>query len=83
MEPNQRVIIGGVNAGTESSSNDQLPINCRHLALEAASQQWRSCSGVRRRWVLRIYLWPLRRDDRSGVLIGARGTQRSGWPVRV
>ncbi len=32
---------------------------------------WRSCSGVARGCVLRIRLWPLRRSDRSGVLIDA------------
>ncbi len=31
----------------------------------------------------RIRLWPLRRDDHSGVLIGAGGTRRSDWPARV
>ncbi len=31
----------------------------------------------------RIYLWPLRRNDHSGVLIGAGGTRRSDWPARV
>ncbi len=31
----------------------------------------------------RIRLWPLRRDDYSGVLIGAGGTRRSDWPARV
>ncbi len=31
----------------------------------------------------RIYLWPLRRDDHSGVLIGAGGTRRSDWAARV
>ncbi len=34
-------------------------------------------------YVNRIRLWPLRRDDHSGVLIGAGGTQRSDWPARV
>ncbi len=33
--------------------------------------------------VIRIRLWPNRRDDHSGVLIGAGGTRRSGWPARV
>ncbi len=33
--------------------------------------------------VNRIHLWPLRRDDHSGVLIGAGGERRSDWPVRV
>ncbi len=28
-------------------------------------------------------LVPLRRDDHSGVLIGAGGTRRSDWPARV
>ncbi len=31
----------------------------------------------------RIRLWPVRRDDYSGVLIGAGGTRRSDWPARV
>ncbi len=44
---------------------------------------WRSCSGVLRGCVNRIRLWPLRRDDHSGVLIGAGGTQRTDWPARV
>ncbi len=30
-----------------------------------------------------IRLWPLRRDDHSGVLMGAGGMRRSDWPVRV
>ncbi len=33
--------------------------------------------------VRKIRLWPLRRDDHSGVLIGAGGTRRSDWPARV
>ncbi len=33
--------------------------------------------------VNRIRLLPLRRDDHSGVLIGAGGEQRSDWPARV
>ncbi len=28
-------------------------------------------------------LLPIRRDDHSGVLIGASGTRRSDWPVRA
>ncbi len=43
----------------------------------------RSCSGVPRGCVLRISLWPLRRDEHSGVLIGPGVTLRSDWPVRV
>ncbi len=38
------------------------------------------------RWheaVSRIRLWPLRRDDRSGVLIATGGTQRSDWSACV
>ncbi len=35
------------------------------------------------RRVNRIRLWPLRRDDHSGVLIGADGERRSDWSVRV
>ncbi len=45
--------------------------------------RWRSCSGVQRGCVNRIRLWPLRRDDYSGVLIGADGERRSDWPARV
>ncbi len=33
--------------------------------------------------VRKIRLWQLRRDDHSGVLIGAGGTRRSDWPARV
>ncbi len=33
--------------------------------------------------VNRIRLWPVRRDDHSGVLIGAGGTRRSDWQARV
>ncbi len=32
--------------------------------------------------VNRIPLWPLRRDDHSGVMIGAGGVWRSDWPAR-
>ncbi len=46
-------------------------------------KRWRSCSGVSRGCVNRIQLWPLRRDDHSGVLIGAGGTRLSDWPARV
>ncbi len=42
-------------------------------------ERWRSCSGC----VNKIRLWSLRRDDRSGVLIGAGGTRRSDWLARV
>ncbi len=44
---------------------------------------WRSCSGMPRGCVYKIRLWPLRRDDHSGVLIGACGTQRSDRPASV
>ncbi len=44
---------------------------------------WHSCSVVPRDCVNRIRLWPLRRDDHSGVLIGAGGRRRSDWPARV
>ncbi len=44
---------------------------------------WRSCSGVTRGCVNRIRFRPLRRDDHSGVLIGAGGMQRSDWPAGV
>ncbi len=37
------------------------------------------CSGVTRSGVPKIHLWPLRRDDLSGVLIGADGTRRFDW----
>ncbi len=33
--------------------------------------------------VIRIRLWPLRRDDQSGALIGSGGTRRFDWPARV
>ncbi len=29
----------------------------------------------------RVRLWPLGRDDHSGVLIGAGGTRPSDWPA--
>ncbi len=45
--------------------------------------RWCSCSVVSRGCVNRIRLWPLRRDDHPGVLIGAGGTRRSDWPPRV
>ncbi len=35
------------------------------------------------RRVNRIHLWPLSRDDHSGVLIGAGGARHSDWPARV
>ncbi len=44
---------------------------------------WRSCPGVPRGYINRIRLCPLRRDDHSGILIGAGGTRRSDWPARV
>ncbi len=31
----------------------------------------------------KILLWPLKRDDHSGVLIGAGGKRCSDWPARV
>ncbi len=31
----------------------------------------------------RISLWPLRRDDHSGVLIGEGGMRIYDWPARV
>ncbi len=34
-----------------------------------------------RGYVSKIRLWPLRRDDHSGVLIGAGGARRSDWPA--
>ncbi len=46
-------------------------------------KRWRSCLGVPRGCVNRIRLWPPRRDDHSGVLIGAGGTRRSDWGARV
>ncbi len=45
--------------------------------------RWHSWSIVPGDCVNRIHLWPLRRDDHSGVLIGAGGRRRSGWPARV
>ncbi len=44
---------------------------------------WRSCSVVPRGCVNRIRIWPFRRDDHSGVLIGAGGRQCSDWPARM
>ncbi len=44
---------------------------------------WRSFSGVSRGCVNEIRLWLLRRNDHSGVLIGAGGTRRCDWPARV
>ncbi len=44
---------------------------------------WRSCSGVPRGCVNKIRLLPLKRDDHSGVLIGAGGERRSDWPAHV
>ncbi len=41
------------------------------------------CSVVPRGCVNRIRIWPLRRDDHSGILIGAGGTRRSDWPTLV
>ncbi len=43
----------------------------------------RSFSGMPRGCVNKIRLWSFRRDDHSGVLIGAGGTRRSGWPACV
>ncbi len=44
---------------------------------------WRLCSAMPGGCVTKIRLWQLRRDDHSGVLIGAGGMRRSGWPTRV
>ncbi len=44
---------------------------------------WRLCSVVPGGCVNRIRLWPPKRDDHSGVLIGDGGRRRSDWPVRV
>ncbi len=52
-------------------------------SLKNEIQRWLSCSGVVRGCVNRIRLWPLRRDDHSGVLIGAGGRQRSDWLARA
>ncbi len=43
----------------------------------------RSCSAVAHGCVNRIRFWPLRRDKRSRVLIGAGGTWCSDWPECV
>ncbi len=40
----------------------------------------RSCSGVTHGCANRSRLWPPRRDDSSGTLIGAGGTRRCDWP---
>ncbi len=45
-------------------------------SLKNEIQRWRSCSGVPRGCVYRIRLWLLKRDDHSGVLVGAGGTRR-------
>ncbi len=42
-----------------------------------------SCSIVPRGCVNRIRLWPLIRDDYSGVLISAGEARHSDWPARV
>ncbi len=39
--------------------------------------------GITHRYVSRIRLWPLRRDDSSRILIGAVGTRRSDWTESV
>ncbi len=44
---------------------------------------WRSCSGVPRGCVYSIRLWSLRRDNHSGVLIGAGGERSSDWLAYV
>ncbi len=38
---------------------------------------------VQRDCVYRIRLWALRRDEHSGVLIGAGGRHHSDWPACV
>ncbi len=43
----------------------------------------RSCSCVSRGCVNRICLWPLRRDDHSGILIGAGCDRCSDRPAHV
>ncbi len=40
-------------------------------SLQDGILRWRSCSGVPHDCVNRIRLWSLRRDDHSGILIGA------------
>ncbi len=52
-------------------------------SLKNEIQRWRPCSGMPRGCVNRIRLWPLRRGDHSGVLIGAGGRRRSDWSARV
>ncbi len=32
--------------------------------------------------LIKNHIWSLRRDERSGVLIGTGGARRSDWPVR-
>ncbi len=54
-----------------------------NYSLKNEIQRWRSFSGVLRGCVNRICHWPLRRDDHSGVLIGADGTRRSDWQARM
>ncbi len=55
----------------------------KYFRENAAFWTWHSCSGVPRGCVNRIRLWPLRRDDHSGVLIGAGGERRPDWPAHV
>ncbi len=55
----------------------------RENVLGHGTARWHSFSGVPRGCVNKIRLWSLRRDDHSGVLIGAGGTRRSDWPARV
>ncbi len=44
---------------------------------------WRLCSGVPHGCVNRICIWPPKREERSSVVTGAGGMQRSDWPERV
>ncbi len=41
------------------------------------------CLVVPRDSVNKIRIWPLKRDDHSGILIGVGGTWRSDWPACV
>ncbi len=50
---------------------------CKKYRLLNGGQAWRAAVSIE------FTFWPLRRDDHSGALIGAGGTQRSDWPARV
>ncbi len=49
----------------------------RKLYEENYVTRWHLCSVVMCDCVLRIRIWPRRRDERSGIMIGAGGAWRS------